>query len=109
MIGLKSSLETDLLLWRYGSTHKISTLLAKWQFSLFAHSCNYFQVIKPILSRCFTVMKKSDIKTFSDFMITVIKEQGKQYQQGRITGTELELNFIIKNIKKKISTFINYQ
>ena len=88
---------------------KYKPLLAKWQLSLFAHSCNYFQVIRPILSRCFTVMNKSGIKTFSDFMIIVIKEQGKQYQQGRITGTELELNFIRKNIRKKIGTIINYQ
>lgn len=57
----------------------------------------------------FTVTKKSGIKTFSDFMIIVIKEQGKRYQQGRITGTELELSFIRKNIKKKIRTIINYQ
>ena len=77
MIGLKSSTGTDLLPWGQGSVHKISVLLANWQLSLFAHSCNYFQVIRPILSRYFTVTKKSGVMTFSDFMIIAIKDGGK--------------------------------
>lgn len=74
MISLKPSVEPDLLQCGHGSVHKISALLANWQFSLFVHSCNYFQVIRPILSRYFTVIKKSGIMTFSDYEIIAIKE-----------------------------------
>lgn len=92
MIGLKSSTGTDLLPWGQGSVVSPVGQLA----TLLAHSCNYFQVIRPILGRYCTVTKKSGVMTFSDFMITVIKDRGKRCQQGRLTGTESELNFIRK-------------
>lgn len=65
MISLKPSVEPDLLQCGKGSMHKTEVLLANWQFPLFVDSCNYFQVIRPVLSRYFTVIKKSGVMTFN--------------------------------------------
>lgn len=77
--------------------HKISALLAKWPLSLFAHSCNYFLVTRPIVSRYVIVIKKYSVMTFSDFMITAIKMSvhgvGDDCQKGKLISNELEFNF----------------
>lgn len=50
--------------------NKISVLFVMWQLSLFADSSNYFQIIKPISSRYFTVIRKSVIMILKKSMST---------------------------------------
>lgn len=57
--------------------NKISVLFVMWQLSLFADSSNYFQVIKPISSRYFTVIRKSGITTLKESMSTEKKKPEK--------------------------------
>lgn len=81
--------------------HKVSALLANWQLPLSTHSCNYFQVIRPILNRYFTVIKKNGVMTFSDFMITALKERRRYVNKEELQALNLSYILLEKIMKKK--------